>query len=83
MPIPKYDIPGIVHDFGLRKFEERTELFKMATASMDANEIKLLVAEVGQHAVENNSTPVQVIGLGFAYGVVIGILAEKYRRRIQ
>jgi len=78
----KHDIPGVVADFKALKFSERAELMKAVMGQMETNEIKLMIAEIGAHAAENNCNPVQVIGLGFVYGVVIGILAEKYHRKV-
>ena len=50
-------------------------------ASFNSNEMKLLLAEVGHHAAENNQTPIQLLSTGMLYGMLVGVLAEKYRVR--
>ena len=82
MPKTLYDIPDVCRDFQLRKFDERPELVKQIREMMETPQVKLLMAEIAEAAAENHCNPIQVLGLGFNYGVAIGILAEKYRRRI-
>jgi hypothetical protein len=79
--MPKFDVGGVAAGFTAKRFPERGELVKEFTAAMEHPAVKMLAAEIGQHAVENSATPVQVLGMGMMYGMVIGVLCEKYRRR--
>jgi hypothetical protein len=78
--VMKHDIPGVVQDFQAKKFPERAALMKHVMSIMETPPVRQLVLEVAVRAGEQNASPVQVLGMGFIYGVVIGILAEKYHR---
>jgi hypothetical protein len=78
----QHDIPGVCKDFQMKRFPERTELMRKMADFMNAPEVKLLLAEIGEHAVELKQSPLQLLALGFTYGATVGILAEKYRRRV-
>lgn len=79
--MPKFDVGGVAAGLSAKRFPERAELVKEFTAAMEHPAIKMFAAEIGAHAVEKNANPMQVLGLGMMYGMVIGVLCEKYRRR--
>jgi len=80
--MPKYDVPGIVQEFNSHRFPERAELVKEFTAAMDHPSVKILASEIGAQAVDSKANPMQVLGLGLMYGMVLGVLCEKHRRRV-
>jgi hypothetical protein len=79
--MPKFDVGAICQGFQGKQFPERAELVKEFTKAMEHPSVKMLAAEIGAHAVDNNANPLQVLGLGLMYGMVIGVLCEKYRRK--
>lgn len=82
-PRPKYDVSQVVAQFLANKFPERRELVHEITDAMRDNiVVQNLLVEIGQNAVKNRMMPVDCIGLGVMYGMVLGILLEKeYRER--
>jgi hypothetical protein len=74
-----FDISNIVKMFLDRQFPDQQALIKELRNNMETVPMKQLVAEIGHACIEFNSNPVQVLGLGVLYGMVIGVYAERDR----
>ena len=75
-----YDVSEVINMFRNHRFSERADLMtEIQNAMRDSLPTKLLIAEIGEQAFQNSANPVQVIGLGLWYGIVLGILMEKER----
>jgi hypothetical protein len=77
----RFDISNVIAAFLRGQYPERPELVREMTKAfaMPSQAIKHLVDEVGNHAAQNNCTPVQTVGVGIMYGLVLGILLERDR----
>jgi hypothetical protein len=76
-----YDVTGITQEFLVNRIPERAELVRFFTGAMNARVVKALVAEIGNAAANNGTSPIQTVGLGLMYGMTLGVLLEKDRVR--
>jgi hypothetical protein len=78
-----FDITEIVRGIIEHKFKEHPDLYKEFTAEMRDNKLlKLFVAEVCDETFKQNAQPVTAMQISMCYGMVLGVLAERHRRRI-
>lgn len=76
----KYDVSEVTKQLLRNTLDGRAELMKeMSDNIRDCNEVKRLLIQVGKHAVEGGSTPLQLMQLGLMYGMVLGVYLEKER----
>lgn len=80
----KFDLEQVIKHYWHGANSERAELIKTFREAVTHGgpEFKLLLAEVAEEVYKNGLGPVQCLACAMMYGMAIGVLVERERRKI-